>query len=233
MAAALGDPQKRRYTYATCVQQNSIFIIVPLPGAVAADLGYKLLPWDDWNKFDQALNDIGFWRRFMCPATDGWARQKKNNNPNDNTPVGQGTMLMASMENGGALASWSTNSDYGINEGVFGYHANPKYADRRLKGKLVKIRRSDQLVLYSDAIPRNTPAAGWMPDGWICWTPDLNSKGVITLADALASNGKALDKSMFDLPRHQGRINIAFADGHVELKRITAGDLEGALLLPG
>jgi prepilin-type processing-associated H-X9-DG protein/prepilin-type N-terminal cleavage/methylation domain-containing protein len=233
MAVALGDPERRRYSYATCVQINAMYIVVPLPGALAAAMGYKVLPWDDWNKFDQALNEIGFWRRFMCPSTDGWARQRKSETADDTTPVGQGTMMMATMEGSSSYAGWSTNTDYAINEGVFGFHANPDYATRRLKGKLVKIRRSDQLVLYSDAKIRDVAAAGWMRDPWICWTPALSSIGAVTLADAFVGNGKAVDKSMFDLQRHQGRMNVAFADGHVEVKRISVGDLEGAFLLPG
>ena len=231
MATALNDPLRRRYSYATCTDRDGMFIIVPLPGALAAHMGYKLLPWDDWDKFDQALNELKFWRRFSCPSTDSFAKPRASSDPNDTTPVGQGTMMIVNT-GGSAIAGWSTNSDYGFNEGVFGYHGTPRYADRRLRGKLVKVGRAEQAVLFTDAKIRDKPAASWMKDPWICWTPNLDSKGAVMLAHALAKDGKVLDGSMFDTKRHGGRINIAFADGHVQMSRITMADLQSVYLLP-
>jgi len=231
-ATALNDPFRRRYTYANCTSINSTYIPVPLPGALAAEMGYKGLPFDDWDKFDQALNEIGFWRRFMCPATESFAKPRYSNNPKDTTPIGQGMMLIVAPDKSGALASWSSNSDFAFNEGVFGYHWDVRYSGRRLNGKLVAMHRADTIVLFSDAIPRSTPPYSWTRDGWICWTPSLTATGRTSLADALANNGKAADVSMFDTRRHRKRINIAFGDGHVQTMQITAADLQSALLLP-
>ena len=230
LAAALNDPFRRRYSYATCTSINAMYVIVPLPGAVAPYMGVKDLPCDHWFKFDQALNDQQFWRRFMCPATDSFAKARVSTDPKDATPVGQGTMMSFADGPGAAYAAWSSNSDYGINEGVFGYNAT--VGSRRLAGKLAKLHRSDQLVFLTDAKPRSQPAYSWMRDPWICWTPDLKSTGPVTLADALDNKGVAVDPTMFDIPRHRGRINIAFADGHVQALRITIPDLQQAFLLP-
>ena len=114
------------------------------------------------------------------------------------------------------------NADYALNEGVFGFHYDPKYSTRRLRGHLAKVRRSNEVVLYSDAKLRSSPAASFMPDPWLVWTPALTSTGPVTLADALDNNGKALDAYSFDRIRHRGRMNIAFADGHVAAYRITS-----------
>jgi prepilin-type processing-associated H-X9-DG protein len=56
--------------------------------------------------------------------------------------------------------------------------------------------------------------------------------GPITLADALAGNARAGDPGNFDHRRHNGRINIAFLDGHVENLPLQPGPLSRVLLLP-
>lgn len=229
-AVGLGDTLRRRYTYAIETTRDSIFVIVPLPAALASYMGHRDLPFNDWHKLDQDLNDMGFWRRFMCPASDAFAKARIGVG-NDQTLAGQGTMLAFTVR-GSPDAAWSTNSDYGLNEGLLGFHYDSKYAQRRLRGKLSKVRRSDQLVIFTDARPRPEPAYTWMRDGWICWTPSLIGSGPVTLADAYVPDGKARDKASFDESRHRGRINIAFADGHVAALRINPADLAKAYLLP-
>jgi prepilin-type processing-associated H-X9-DG protein len=232
-AAGLNDTGRRRYTYATCTSRGSAFVVVPLPGALAPYMGWKNLPYHDWDRFDQALNDSGLWRRFMCPATESFAKHRATSDPNDATLVGQGTMMVFVNTSGTDDGAWSTNSDYALNEGLLGYHSDPRYDDRRLRGHLSRLRRADEVVLFTDGLPRQgQPATSFAADPWICWTPALESDGGVTLADAFAGNGKAVDKSMFDPHRHGGRINIAFADGHVAALRITKDDLAGAHLLP-
>ena len=127
--------------------------------------------------------------------------------------------------------SWSTNTDYAFNEGLTGYHFDPRYGSRRLGGRLAAARRSSEMVLVTDARRRSTPAFGWAPDAWICWTPELNSTGAVTLADAWSRTGRASDRSGFDVNRHRGRMNVAFADGHVDLLRINEQDLKRGFLL--
>jgi prepilin-type processing-associated H-X9-DG protein len=61
----------------------------------------------------------------------------------------------------------------------------------------------------------------------------------VTLADAYLGtatlNGSggnlAGDPANFDLKRHQGKINIAFCDGHVETRTISVGDLHNVFLM--
>jgi prepilin-type processing-associated H-X9-DG protein len=95
-----------------------------------------------------------------------------------------------------------------------------------------KLRDSNRLALFTDAKNRATPASSWMKDPWICWTPNLAGTGRVTLADAWENTGQASDKSMFDLNRHNGRMNVAFADGHVEAVDIDKDSLSQVMLLP-
>ena len=88
------------------------------------------------------------------------------------------------------------------------------------------------MILFTDANRRSYGAYSWMPDGWLSWMPGQQSRGRVTLADALIDNGRAVDKSMFDRRRHAGKMNVVFADGHVELIRIELGDLARCAILP-
>jgi prepilin-type processing-associated H-X9-DG protein/prepilin-type N-terminal cleavage/methylation domain-containing protein len=235
-ARALQDGLRQRYSYAPISPNTGylsrLFVILPLPGALAPYMGVKGLPDDDWHKYDQALNEMKFWRRFMCPGTDSFQAMKKTADPNDTTPVGQGTMMIMVDERGTELAAWSTNSDYAPNEGVFGFHFDPKYATRRLRGHIAKVKKPNETALFTDAKLRKDRAASFMPDPWLVWSPALESSGPVSLADALDDNGNAQDRYSFDYIRHRGRMNIAFADGHVAAHRISTPELRTVYLLP-
>jgi prepilin-type processing-associated H-X9-DG protein len=168
----------------------------------------------------------------MCPASDAFARPLEG--VDATTPIGQGVM-MSVVQSGMLDVAWSSNSDYAFNEGLFGFHYNPRYATRRFSGNIAKQHHADQLVLFSDAQASATPAYAILRDfhyGWICWRPALDSTGPVTLADAFLNNGRATSADMFDKPRHRLRINVAFADGHVKTMGINEPDLRQAFLLP-
>ena len=227
-AAGVNDPSRARYTYVAAPRAMVQTIVVPFVAALAPYMGVKNLPDSDWDVMDQALNaKDGAWRRFICPDTTGTDRPVVS----DTTPVDQGTM-MASVVGTTEIAAWSTNSDYGLNEGVFGFHYDPRYSRNRLGGNLARIRRASEVCLFTDAVRRNVPAYTWMHDGWICWTPSLDGKGAATLGDAFAGNGRVLDRNSFDMPRHGHRINVAFLDGHVETVPLRQENLNHVYLIP-
>jgi prepilin-type N-terminal cleavage/methylation domain-containing protein len=200
-AAGLGDPTRRRYSYAGVPERSGMYVILPLPGALAPYMGYKKLATDTWGEMDRSMNEQEFWRRFMCPATESYAAAKAMNDPNDNTPVGQGMMVIVTYGEGGSQdLFWSTNSDYAINEGVFGFHNNSRYDRRRMRGNSARLRHSDQLVLFTDGKASSKPAGdykfnGRSLDGWITWRPVLDGNGPVSLADAFQSNGKPRAKT--------------------------------------
>jgi prepilin-type processing-associated H-X9-DG protein len=232
LATALNDPLRRRYSYASDGRLNQMYVIVPMPGALSTYMGLKPPPNENVEKYDQALNDHAYWRRFICPASDAYSKPRYSSNPNDTTPIGQGTMMAIMNEGGTPYVAWSSNSDYAFNEAVFGYHWNPRYSMRRFNGLMSRQRHADQLVLFTDGMPQSKPAYDWMRDGWICWRPSLDSTGPVSLADAYLATGRATAPEMFDKPRHRMRMNIGFADGHVKTIPIAEGDLRQAFLIP-
>jgi prepilin-type processing-associated H-X9-DG protein len=215
--SGIEDRERRRYQYVPSGSAGSIDVaVVPFTAALAPYLGVNGLPDTTWNDLDQALNaKEGVWRRFMCPDIDSSEKGKYNANPNDSNVTGQGTMMICAIGPSTAMA-WATNSDYAANEGVFGYHYDSAYRRTRLAGKLTAIRRDTEVALFGDALPRQTPADPILPMGWLTWTPRLDVIGPVTLGDALAGNGRAESAENFDLKRHGKRMNIVFADGHVE-----------------
>jgi prepilin-type N-terminal cleavage/methylation domain-containing protein/prepilin-type processing-associated H-X9-DG protein len=231
----LNDPYRRRYVYAHAPSYVTGGIaLVPLPGAIGPFLGMKHLNFGDWNELDQQLNDKGgAWKMFMCPATGSFDKQRKSFASNDTTPYDQGTVL--AVLDGSSQWAWSTNLDYVINEGVLGFHYDPKYlGNRRLGGQLTKVRRASQVCLFTDGNRRPEGLTGWAQDGWQTWTPNPNSKGAIALSEALkpAPPYRLIDKSNFDRVRHGGQINVVFMDAHVETLHINEKDLAKVYVLP-
>lgn len=230
--AGLNDAARTRYTYAPIIGGPIRDNVVPFPAALAPYMGVHDLPFDDWMVLDQALNARdGIWRRFMCPDTDSLTKAKYNNDPNDSTVVDQGTMMVCAV-GGVQVSAWATNSDYGLNEGVFGYHYDSRYDRNRAAGKLARVRHPSEVLLFADAVPRQSAAVSFFWLGWIVWTPALDANGPVTLGDAFALNPNAQAADNFDLNRHKGRINVAFADGHVETLYLTKENLDKVYLIP-
>lgn len=230
--SGLDDVERRQYTYSPCPGAPINMSVVPFPAALAPYMGINDLPMEDWIKLDQALNARhGVWRRFMCPDTDSLTRANASGDPSDATIVGQGTMMMCSAGSSWVTV-WSTNSDYGFNEGVFGYHYLPRYRKTRMGGHLSIVHRASEVMLFADALPRTSAPVPGFNMGWICFTPQLEPSGPVTLGDAFAGNGRAENAESFDLNRHKGRMNVAFADGHVETVEITKESLDRIYLIP-
>jgi prepilin-type processing-associated H-X9-DG protein len=231
MPSSVQDSARKRYTYARWPEINT-FAIVPFPAAVATYMGYRNLDFSDANKLDQQLNDRekGVWKMFMCPGTDSFDFRRRFAG-SDTTPINQGT-FMSILNNGSAVGAWSTNSDVAVNEGALGFHFDPRFASRRMAGNITRAKNSSQILIFADAVRGTAAAYFFMDDPWICFRPSLISTGPVTLADVLAKNSKVTAGAQFDLKRHNKKINVAFADGHVELVRIEPGDLSRVYLLP-
>src|SRR5688500_8824520 len=129
-AVGLGDPQRKRYTYASVA--GSVHVPVPLPASLVPYLSMQKLRYDDWNQLDLQLNDNrGVWQMFMCPQTD--AMEKGADPLHPGAVIGQGTMMGLFMGNASSISYyWATNTDFGINEALLGF--DHRYPARRLAG---------------------------------------------------------------------------------------------------
>ena len=236
LAAGLHDYERKRYTYATASGSISQ-VITPLPAALAPYLGTRGLSYNNWYTLDQELNNTGgVWKMFMCPMTDSLDRHRVNRNPSDTTPNGQGAMMAVAI---GASRNytWSSNSDFAMNEGVFGYDYRSRYSSRRLAGNLARIGRPCEVMLFCDGLPSER-VDPMFPYGfnypWVTMAPALDAPaGPVTLADVVEQNDRVVPyRARLDPPRHRSRANVVFADGHVEAVPTTSAALSRVCLVP-
>lgn len=261
LARQLNDPKRQYYRYTYVADSFNQWSLMPWPVSIATYLAPSQ-QWniEDWNSIEPALNGRdGIWKHLMCPATDSYNYGNRINSKGESVPTFQGTVLKVTTPGFGYL--WSTNTDYVINEGVFGWSANP--ARRRLRGRLSRITNPDTTVLLTDGSKRpDTPffelvispmgtlsfVQTGTTDGEQFWTPTtIDPRVAVTLAGPLYNQPSfggtavlpgqsraetATSYQSFDLRRHNGRVNILCADGHVETRRINRNDLDNLYLLP-
>jgi len=227
----LNDGERLRYRYVYAPDSPIQTTPLPFVAALAPHLGVNNLPTATWAVMDQALNaKEGAWLHFMCPETNSIDKARATMNANDATVEGQATMLICQIGSQ-PVTAWATNSDYVINEGLFGYHYDVRFSRNRLGGKMSAVKRPDQLVMFTDGVVRNTAADSMIAMGWMTWTPSLDGPGAATLADALANSARAGSAENFDPGRHNGKLNALFADGHVETLKVEADALRQAYLV--
>jgi prepilin-type processing-associated H-X9-DG protein len=235
---ALSDSQFKRYAW---VGRPMAGWIRPAPfvAGLAPYLGVTGLPMDNWYTLDQELNDReGAWKRFMCPDTDALERGKMFiDDPLDKNIAGQGFMMNFRYSTGGSGGGihdlwWAHNTCYGFNEGIFGFHHDAAYEHNRLRGHLSRVRKASEVAIFTDANTRKSRPIPGVDLGWISWTPSVTGTGPATLGDAFAGNGRVDHNDSFDMKRHGGRINVGFADGHVETFMLTQKDLDRVYIVP-
>src|SRR5438067_5409080 len=109
-------------------------VLAPIQGALAPYLSATKLSFDNTGQqMDVQLNNqLGIWRMFMCPSVDVVVQPSNSNQANDPSFIYQATVLV--ITGGGHNYPWSTNTDYGFNEGVFGFDYRSQYMPRRLGG---------------------------------------------------------------------------------------------------
>lgn len=271
LARALGDPQRKRYVYAY-IPDLGVFGPTPWHAAAARYLQPTLdIHLEDWGMVEDALNgwyqtkignttvqnfnkDAPVWKFFMCPSTDSFNYGGVINSGHL-YPEQQGTVMNVQVSNSNSYV-WSTNGDFVINEGVFGWDFNQPnttigqlQAVRRLRGNFAKFKNPSQLVLMTDGQRSltNIPTGySGFSDGWMCWSPVKQYASeltkAVTFGGALNGNAKlggvqganatVNNADNFDLKRHKGKINIVLADGHVETRVINKKELDAFYILP-
>ena len=141
---------------------------------------------------------------------------------------------------------WTTTalSSYIFNEYVLGY--NDTYG--RLRGQASRIHQPASTFFACDGLPGPFAARPTgefvVPIGFLTLfnnfpnsNPNMHVSS-ITLGDIISGagyNGSGLPLGSspvnFDAVRHQKQMNIAFCDGHVELRNVTAAGLNNVYLM--
>lgn len=211
LPAALNDAARTRYVYvphlwgAVPTQET----VAPFPAALLPNLGVSDVTIDNgtlanWQSLAANRRSIEI---FRCPA-----------NPVD--PNRQYPHLTAlQIGNATHIVSYDLPFDYALNAGLLGFDC--EHETRYLRGHVTSIRDASRLVVMGDVAIRIEP---------LYWTPGT-TPGPVSLADVLQKTPKASLSPPFDLDRHQGRMNILFADGHIEDLPIAPEPLSSALLL--
>ena len=135
-------------------------------------------------------------------------------------------------------------TSYGFNAQVTGTNTDATaYAfsavqKSRLGGRIAKCQRSSEVALYFDALPRfttNSAVVGTLTMQYVYGyfgnsTPaPFPAVYVGTLAESLLDPDTSR-RMVFDTLRHEGRMNVAFVDGHVATLPITQAALGGVIV---
>ena len=206
LAPLVGDAARRRYSYLLNPFDTSRFggqNLAPLPLAIAdasGSLGEPLpatqADLTEWVGSQRAQGVLEPW---LCPSRS------------------QPGVVAVSVETLALRTPTSTivylhqvPNAYAFNEGIFGFAYNDQ--TRRLRGKLSRVQGTSEVVLLGDDDDRQGPAAPNVS----AWVPALDAPASgITLADVLAGTPTVSPGSGVAFERHDGRINLLLADGHV------------------
>lgn len=190
--ATLGDPGKQRYTYYD--NGGGEIRVTALPAAMARYIASGRVRDDSWQNVNADIQTEGpLQDAFLCPVDDQ-TRGRTYGAPrwiNNYGVAGRGTFL-----NG-----WSS---YGVNAEIFAWTDNGwggTTGHSRLRGKLSATPQPAETMLMCDT---NAAIEVWVLG------PQLS------LGDVYLGTGGTVGSNVFDLVRHQGAINILYADFHVE-----------------
>ena len=207
--ATLGDTSRQLYDY----YDNDVntVCVTAMPAALAPYIAQAVRD-DSWQDVDADIQAPGpIQNSFICPCDENTINRTYTA-PQWIHNVGTATFL-----NG-----WSS---YGINAEVFAWTDvgnNGTTGHSRARGKLAIIPHSSQTMLMCDT---NSAIEVWV----------LGAQ--MSLADVyLGTNGTVGSDIVFDPTRHNGSMNILFADGHVDSKLILSNGktkATGAVGTPG
>jgi prepilin-type N-terminal cleavage/methylation domain-containing protein/prepilin-type processing-associated H-X9-DG protein len=140
----------------------------------------------------------------------------------------QGGRFGRTVGNGGSY--WSS---YGFNEGPLGWadstgsNQGGVYGHSRLRGNTARFPHASQLMLLSDAKPRG-PTATEDPNSWMLFNDSDVDATLGDWYDGVINKNphkNTGDPTLVDLNRHNKRMIVAFADGHVENLMMDEGTL--------
>jgi prepilin-type processing-associated H-X9-DG protein/prepilin-type N-terminal cleavage/methylation domain-containing protein len=224
----LNDDETKHYQYLSNNEPGEPRLLSPLTICLAQEMTYGRVLGDTNQQLgvDETANG-NFIRHFLCPSQATSA---------SDVP-GPPALLYEGVDppNNEKIA-YTENQSYIYNEAVVGYNDSVG----RLRGQAGRVRQSTLTMFAADGLagpvtnyridPLPWPGAGSPPVGMFTL---YNNSGTapITLGDAMQENGKAGDSKNFDHIRHQGKINIAFCDGHIETRNLNVPDMSKVYIL--
>jgi prepilin-type processing-associated H-X9-DG protein len=228
--ADFNDPNANHYDYINYLGYNIPNLLAPISMGLATEMGYRNVLEDattDPSEGNEETDAHGFIRHFLCPS--------QASNVND---LYQVPLLYSLNPSNGDWCYYTQAGSYIFNEAILGYDDG----FGRLRGQASQVRQQAKSMFAADGLGGSTSTLRTASFAiFIRGLPMLTvynnvSNPPVTLADALTArtvNGVQLagDPENFDLHRHRGKMNIAFCDGHVETRNITAADLNSVYLL--
>jgi prepilin-type processing-associated H-X9-DG protein/prepilin-type N-terminal cleavage/methylation domain-containing protein len=257
----LDDSDTRKYDYLDSSPQNTsgatlsipwvTRAMTPINGALGTEMGYKTASLSNYisDPTKATAPETALDRCFLCPSHASsnieFYRLEKWK------PAGYiSSWSPGTAADGPYSYIWFSASSYVFNEYVLGY--NDQYG--RLRGHASQVRQpsvtffacdgiGDNTAIYSrqnemQNVNSNLPAIGTLT--FYNFYPNaglgMPEGPAISLAD-IYNNREELGQlvagssTSFDNIRHQGKINIAFCDGHVETRDISPGGLANVFLI--
>ncbi|MDB5357738.1 MAG: hypothetical protein JWN24_4191 [Phycisphaerales bacterium] len=216
---SLEDPRAERYDYFGTSLDN--YHLMSILGALAPQLGQKINAASK-SELEAELRDGIVRRIFVCPSD-------RDGDRIGGTVVGGGVAYNSYAFNEAALG-WGTSvvPDGGVPD-ESGMMSNP-YPHTRVRGKTARFPHPAQLFLFTDGAPRAD--GGWQV--YCDSDADLSLRDFFVTTNGPPGNphasmspppGNCSNWDLIDTTRHRGRINVAFADGHVENVPLDEGTL--------
>jgi prepilin-type processing-associated H-X9-DG protein/prepilin-type N-terminal cleavage/methylation domain-containing protein len=203
---AVGDIRRQKYEYVGTNESN--FAVSSVAAGVGKYIG-QTMDFDNVSVLTKCMDQGAVRKIFNCPS--------------DKTGGRWGATVKGTTGGYDGGSHWSS---YGMNEGPLGW-ADPSPPNKggitghsRLRGNTAKFPHSAQLMILADAAPRGQDFVSEDPNSWMLFNDsDVNC----TLGDwwrgAVGSplpHKNTGDPKLIDKYRHRNRINVAFADGHVQ-----------------
>jgi prepilin-type processing-associated H-X9-DG protein/prepilin-type N-terminal cleavage/methylation domain-containing protein len=231
VAVGLGDKDRIRYSYAE--GPGGVQVPMSFAGAITPYLkkGARSTPTLSGDGSGYYLQDDVDHAVLKCPSA-GLDNRLYVKRGYDNAERNQGVSMVVYSSQGYVKAYGRSNSDYIFNEAVFGFDSGN--AKRRLRGSLKKIQMPSQTMLMTDgyAALKGYAGCGQYPFGGLFWMPTTGSTRTVTLSSAIDGSSLLGYETSFDSIRHRRKVNIGFADGHVEVRDITVNDLKNVMVIP-
>jgi prepilin-type processing-associated H-X9-DG protein len=224
----LGDSDARKYDYMGFPLAGAPQItrwLAPITIALGFEMSHKqtMLMMSNAQATADSEDPSSILRLFLCPSQD--------ENVLVHEIISQHQCLEYASSASGSV-SYNLPQSYIWNEGVLGF--NDQYY--RLRGHAGSIRQPASTMFCADGLGDSSNATrseSGISTGLGLATVYNTYYAPITL-DSVLGNQKTFagpNSTVFDTKRHQGRINIAFCDGHVETRSINGSDLRSVFIL--